>query len=68
MRWVWRIAWHAGFGGTGTAETINPKQFIHQLYKTYERVDWVSIYGAYQTNKLPNNLDVICNGRPNNAT
>jgi len=44
---IWRIAWHSGFGGTKTDETTDPIGFIHQLHQRSDRVDWVSVYGAY---------------------
>ena len=41
--WVYRIAWHDGFNGTHTAETSEPRAFMHGRH-----CDWWEIYGCYR--------------------
>lgn len=47
--WMWRVAWHDGFGGTHTAETDSPLVLWHSL----GHVDFFEISGAYKVNGLP---------------
>jgi hypothetical protein len=61
---VYRIAWHAGFGGTGTAETAHPAEFIRKLHRQYGHLDWVSPFGAYETDNASPTLGVARDCRP----
>lgn len=57
---VYRMGWHAGFGGTGTADTLHPAQFLRELKARFGHLDSSEVFGAYQIQgKAPEDLERI---------
>lgn len=58
---VYRMGWHAGFGGTGTADTLHPAQFLRELKEKFGHLDSSEVFGAYQVpgDKIPDDLERI---------
>lgn len=57
---VYRMGWHAGFGGTGTADTLHPAQFLRELKARFGHLDSSEVFGAYQIQgKAPDDLERI---------